>query len=170
MAKYKFDWKAAFIPGYGHVKSAINLIRNLKTNGVNWKDFNGGFWIEQPEEDTLNEKAEDVLSDVMSDSRQEYLEDREHTEQREDTAYQRAVTDMRSAGLNPYTVGSSPAPSSVSSVGEHSIMSKLQAVGYILDLQNLNIQNKKLANGVLGTILGYIAGSKLGAAKGVAKK
>ncbi len=85
-----------------------------------------------------------------------YLADREHTEAREDSAYQRAVADMRSAGLNPYTVGSSPASSSVSNVGSQTISHKLDMLGYILDLKNLSNKNVNTANNILGNILGFI--------------
>lgn len=165
MAQYKFDWLAALIPGYGHYRATKNLINNLKTNGVSWKDFNGGFWREEEDPAYNIEDTSDFLTETVNNARTEYLEDREHTEMREDTAYQRAVADMRAAGLNPYTIGSTPASSSASSVGENTLMTKLQAVGYVLDMKNIDINNKRLANGILGTILGYVAGSKLGARK-----
>lgn len=97
-----------------------------------------------------------ILGEVSDNSRQQYLEDREHTEQREDSAYQRAVSDMRKAGLNPYTVGSSPSPSSSSSVGEHTIQSKLSMLGYILDLKNLDIKNRQVTNQAIGNVIKMI--------------
>lgn len=91
-----------------------------------------------------------------SGNRKEFLEDREHTEMREDTAYQRGVEDMRKAGLNPYTIGSNPAPSSVSTVGQNSVTNRLQMLGYILDMQNLSLKNKKLTNDLIGDVLGFL--------------
>lgn len=101
----------------------------------------------------LDSSVTSILGEVSDNSRQQYLEDREHTEQREDTSYQRAVADMRKAGLNPYTVGSSPASSSTSTVGENSIQTKLSMLGYILDLKNLDIKNRQVTNQAIGNLL-----------------
>jgi len=140
-----------------------NVGSNWKSNlsdGYHFGDILGGFYgfnRNTPKEEDITSDLSSQISSVLSNSRSEYLEDRVHTEAREDTAYQRAVADMQAAGLNPYTIGSTPASSSSSSVGENTIMSKLQAVGYIMDLKNLDLKNKELANGVLGNILGFLA-------------
>ena len=84
-----------------------------------------------------------------------YVEDREHTEMREDTAYQRAVADMRAAGLNPYTIGAHPASSTPSTVNAQTLTNNLQMLGYILDLQNLSLKNKQTTNDMIGDILGF---------------
>jgi hypothetical protein len=139
-----------------------NVKHNLE-NGYQFGDIVKG-WYGWTDDSVSNPIVNDIdlssagsfnelLGQVQDTSRQEYLEDREHTEQREDTAYQRSVEDMRQAGLNPYTISASPANSSASSVGQNSIASKLQMMGYILDLKNLDIKNKALANGVLGNII-----------------
>lgn len=85
-----------------------------------------------------------------------YLADREHTEMREDTVYQRGVEDMRKSGLNPYTIGANPSPSSSSSVGADTITNKLELLGYILNLDKLTDRNVQTANGILGNILGFL--------------
>lgn len=96
---------------------------------------------------------EKILGEIENQARQEYLDDRAHTEAREDSAYQRAVADMQKAGLNPFTVGSNPASSSSSTVGEKSITNRLQILGYLLDLKNLDIKNKQVANQQINTVL-----------------
>lgn len=98
-----------------------------------------------------------ILGEVTNDSRQQFEDDRAHTEMREDTAYQRAVSDMRKAGLNPYTVGASPAAASASKVGENNIANKVQMLGYLLDLKNLDFKNKQLANSVIGNLIKVVA-------------
>ena len=157
MAKYKFDWKAALIPGYGHYRAYKNFIHNVQTDGFQLKDLNGGFWIQQEEPNIIEDYGQSILGYVSNNAREEFLEDRAHTEMREDTAYQRGVEDMRKAGLNPYTIGANPSPSSSSSVGENSIMTQLQIVGSLLDIQNLSVRNKSLINNIIGTALnGYL--------------
>jgi len=125
---------------------------------LNWtKKING---IDDSEPSTTNvEEAskildeQQILGQVANDSQAQYLEDREHTEMREDTAYQRAVEDMRKAGLNPYTVGASPAASSSSKVGESNISNKIALLGYLLDLKNLDFQNKALVNKTITSLV-----------------
>lgn len=97
-----------------------------------------------------------ISSLFTGNSRNSYLADREHTEQREDTAYQRGVKDMQAAGLNPYTIGANPSPSSSSSVGAQSVAADLQTLGYILDMQNLSLKNKKITNDLITSVLGSL--------------
>lgn len=91
--------------------------------------------------------------DILNTARDELLADRDHTEMREDTAYQRAVKDMKEAGLNPYTIGAQSAPSSASSVGSDMVSNKLQILGYILDLKNLDAKNRKITNDSITNVL-----------------
>lgn len=94
-------------------------------------------------------------SAAAASTRNEYLADREHTEMREDTSYQRAVKDMQAAGLNPYTIGASPANSSSSNVGELTASYRLQMLGNLLDVANLSLKNKKITNDSITSILGF---------------
>lgn len=93
------------------------------------------------------------VSQNVTGTRQDLLEDRDHTEMREDTVYQRGVEDMRKAGLNPYTIGANPSPSSSSSVGENMINNRIQMLGYILDLKNLNARNREITNNAIANVL-----------------
>lgn len=155
MANYQHvGWKW-LIPYYG----IHQMIQNVRDNGYQFGDLSAGLFGFKDTRNNNLQEDEKVLGQVAISSRDEYLQDREHTEMREDTAYQRAVNDMRSAGLNPYTVGSSPAASSSSSVGENTIATQLQMLGYVLDLKNLDIKNKQLANTILSSILGFVGGS-----------
>lgn len=136
-----------------------NVGKNWKSNlsdGYQFGDILGGwFGFDRHYDDgsASIEQASNILGEAQANSRQEFLEDREHTEGREDTTYQRSVEDMRKAGLNPYTIGANPAPASASTVGENSIMTSLQVVGSILDIQNLSVKNKGLINNIIGNIL-----------------
>lgn len=136
--------------GFGSLWSTLFGKGNMEINAV--QSMNG----ETPEalkSPSFDEDTTEILGEVLSDSRKEYLEDRAHSEMREDTAYQRAVEDMRKAGLNPYTIGSTPANSSASQVGAQTIASKLQVLGYILDLKNLDLKNRKITNDTITSIL-----------------
>ena len=93
---------------------------------------------------------------ILGDSRQQALEDRVHTEMREDTAYQRAVADMKAAGLNPLALGGvNPAASSPSTANMDSYQAKLDMLGYVLNLRNVNMSNTEKANRMLGDLLEY---------------
>ena len=93
---------------------------------------------------------------VLGDAREQALEDRAHTEMREDTAYQRAVADMKAAGLNPLALGGvNPAASSPSSANIDSFNAKLDMLGYVLNLRNVNMSNTQKANQMLGDLLKY---------------
>ena len=74
---------------------------NAKTN----EDFNAN-GNSNPIEDAKNEK-EDYLNRIWE--REDKI--RKETQEREDNAYQRAVADMRKAGINPNLVGINPANS-----------------------------------------------------------
>lgn len=87
---------------------------------------------------------------------QAFLEDRAWTAQREDTAVQRRVEDMRKAGINPYTIGASSAGSTASTANSDSVQNRLQLLGSILDIGNLSLKNKKLANDKLSTFLNFL--------------
>ena len=39
--KKKFDWAAAFIPGYGHGKWIYNIVNNIKKDGFQASDLFG---------------------------------------------------------------------------------------------------------------------------------
>lgn len=142
-------WRGPFI------WNAFQALKSNFSDGYQFGDFYSGYFgfDRNPQEEETYEAGNKILGEVMNNSRAEYLEDRAHTEEREDSAYQRAVADMRKAGLNPYTVGANPAPSSASSVGENSIMTKLQVLGYILDLQNLDTKNRSVTNQLIGNVL-----------------
>lgn len=134
--------------------NSIGAIRNNLSDGYHFGDIISGYAGFSRDE---NKSLSDAANSVLGEARSEYLADREHTEMREDTAYQRAVADMRQAGLNPYTVGGSPASSSASSVGSSVITNKLQVLGYLLDLKNLDAKNRQIAN---NAILGFISALK----------
>ena len=139
MGSWQFPW----------IWNSIGAIANNLKDGYQLGDFTLGYAGYSRDQNNLEQQAQSILGEA----RNEYLADREHTEAREDSAYQRAVSDMRKAGLNPYTVGSNPAPSSASSVGSNVISNKLQVLGYILDLKNLDAKNRKITNDTIGSIL-----------------
>lgn len=146
-------WRMPWIGG------SIKSVRDNFSDGYQFGDFMKGwmgFYDKQDDSlETLksDENTAQILGEVQNQARQQYLEDRQHQEMREDTAYQRGVEDMRKAGLNPYTIGANPAPSSSSSVGENSIQSKLSVLGFILNLKNLDLKNRQVANQEINTIL-----------------
>lgn len=146
----KFDWMAALIPGYGQYKAMKNTINNINSDGFQLADL-FGFWSQEP--DVVDQTIETTMDQIQNTSREEYIKDRDHTEEREDTAYQRATKDMLAAGLNPYTIGASPASSSASNVGENTIASKLQLLGYVLDLKNLSLKNRQVTNQSIGNLI-----------------
>lgn len=130
-----------------------NWKENLK-DGYQFGDITKGWFGFRNDYDTeIDTVTSSLFNQVNSQARDEFLADREHTEQREDTSYQRAVSDMRSAGLNPYTISAAPVNSSASSVGENTIQSKLQMLGYVLDLSNLDAKNRSITNNLIGNIL-----------------
>ena len=96
-----------------------------------------------------------IFHPVTANAQSTYLSDREHNEEREDTAYQRGVADMRAAGLNPYTIGANPAPSSSSNANAGALGYQLQVLGSMLDIANLSIKNRKVTNDLIGDILGF---------------
>lgn len=145
-----------WIPIWNLVLNARDQIQG-NTSGFN--NF-GRLFGHGTKDDKSIQNTEALTSDILNSSRQEFLEDRAHTEMREDTAYQRAVADMRSAGLNPYTIGASSAPSSSSSVGSDSVTTKLQTLGYILEMKNLSIKNRQVTNQMIGKLLDTFIPSK----------
>lgn len=136
-----------WIPGWSQFLLLRDLIHGDLSGGIS-RTF-GGLGNYSQSSSELASQA----SQVLGEARSEFLADREHTEAREDSAYQRAVEDMRKAGLNPYTIGASGAPSSASSVGSDMISSKLQVLGYILDLKNLDARNRQITNQAIGSVL-----------------
>lgn len=157
--KWNFDW-FSLIPGYGLYRSAKNIIDNIKNDGFQFSDLFGWYGFQQgaKRKTDADEAIEQILGEATSsNNREEYLEDRAHTEEREDTAFQRQVQDMQKAGLSPYTISASPVNSSASSVGSNSVMSKLQMLGYMLDLKNLDLKNKGIINNLIGGIIRALA-------------
>lgn len=155
---WSFDW-TSLIPGYGLYRSFKNVSDNIKNDGFQFSDLFGWYGAQQgaPRPTNADVAINQLLGEATSsNNRQQYLEDRAHTEEREDSAYQRQVVDMRKAGLNPYTISSSPVNSSPSAVGSSSVMSKLQMLGYMLDLKNLDIKNKGLINNIISGIIGAL--------------
>lgn len=121
----------------------------------NWAGQSHDEEAENEDENDVN--SQEILGHVANDATSQYLDDRAHTEMREDTAYQRSVEDMRKAGLNPYTIGASPAASTPSQAGSLSIASKVQVLGYLLDLKNLDAKNRQITNNTLTSLLGTFA-------------
>ena len=117
MAWYN-DWANAF-KNFGNNLAGIynassNYFNPQLTSRVNYDA--GGTW-----------QGADILGQLMSSytnsARDWSLQDREYTAQREDSAVQRHVADLKAAGLNPWLAvqnGSlSEASSSASQVGRH---------------------------------------------------
>ena len=79
--------------------------------------------VESPSE-TDSRETDDMLSKIWE--RQDKI--REHVEEREDNAYQRAVADMRKAGINPNLVNVNPAQSGggVMQGGENLLSTEMQ--------------------------------------------
>ena len=74
MAKYKFDWLAALIPGYGHYRATKNFIHNVQTDGFQLKDLNGGFWVQQEEPNVIEDYGQSILGYVSNNARQDILD------------------------------------------------------------------------------------------------
>lgn len=147
MASWKFPW----------LWNSFGAIGNNLSDGYQFGDLTLGYaGVSRDTDLSLANQA----SQILGEARTQYEEDRAHTEMREDTAYQRAVADMRKAGLNPYTIGASPAASSASNVGADIITNKIQILGYLLDLKNLDAKNRKITNDAIGNVLGILSKSK----------
>lgn len=68
---------------------------------------------ETPPEMSESERLEKELADSEEKQYQRELEERAHAEEREDTAYQRAIKDMRAAGWNTDGIGAQASPAAV---------------------------------------------------------
>lgn len=136
------------------IVSQATMLKDIFTNGVfgSTKRFMQGMFSSDGN-NGLNNNLQIQAQNIAQSARDEYLADREHQEMREDTAYQRGVADMEKAGLNPYTIGANPAPSSASSVGADTLTNKLQVLGFILDLKNLDAKNRQITNNLITGLL-----------------
>jgi len=142
--EWKQTWKDNFSDGYqpGDLLSSIFNHNRKKA--------------ESDEVSALNQQI-DLLNQNYGNLSEMFEKDKAETYAREDSVYQRGVEDMRKAGLNPYTIGASPSPSSASSVGANNIQTTMSMVGYIMDLKNIDAKNKATANSLLGNILSFIS-------------
>lgn len=139
-----------WVPGVAQA----TLLHDIFTNGLSGHvgRFMSGMFSPDGSNGLNNNLA--IQAQTLSESaRDQFLADREHQEMREDTAYQRGVADMEKAGLNPYTIGANPAPSSASSVGGDTLTNKLQVLGFMLDLKNLDAKNRQITNNLITGLL-----------------
>lgn len=127
----------------------LNDIRHIN-NIVDWTDNNiikpVGNWMNEntpiitKNKDILNESAKDTeetgnlqKNNIPSIEELWEREDtiRKETQEREDTAYQRAVEDMRKAGINPNLTGVNPANSGggiTQATGQQSITTEMSGI------------------------------------------
>lgn len=109
----------------------------------------------QSNNDTYNRdtQREDQL---RKEDRENYLADREHTEQREDTAYQRMYNDLKAIGINPEAIflGISPQTSG-------STTSTQQPNSYRSSLESIDIARQGNLIKIIGILFQFI-GSTMG--------
>lgn len=158
------DWKIFDPVTIGKsIGSALGSAKKAFGSGINMPGMQGDLWGTS---DGWN-AYKPLVDEYMTTARENALEDRDWTAQREDTAVQRRVKDLEAAGLNPWLAvqsgGLGEAASSASSVGSEAnagitmATSAMQMLAQYASLPSKNYKNLSSAlKNIVDSIFGHI--------------